>query len=296
MSAEPLNGPAMPSRADMGAPQASPLVRVALLECDNDQQDWYFRQILEGLDAAAMTEGIAIELLGKHSSSPQVLTRRLERNRPDVMVVVAASSRQALAVGEAVFRNIPCLLAGPRLRDFGLPTVCEDGRLGVIQTLHHLVEHGHRRIGLVNRPDSNWWEFDCLQGYHSGLRTLGIEPDERLVYWAMGEEYGGEGETGSLAEWRRRERPTALILTHPGLLQPLDDLLKSDRLQIPRDLSVVVFGQGGDHHLTTMELPLREMGLALARMARQTVMGKKTAPLTLLPCRFVAGDSVRRLA
>lgn len=261
--------------------------------------DWYSQGVLAGVDESAIEQGVSIELIGSHTVDVSILTQRLAQSRPDVLVVMPSTSRHAFMIGEAQRMGIPCLLTGTRMLDLELPTVCEDGVQGAAMAVKHLVEKGHRRIGLIQRPDSAPWVFKRREGYVQGHADCGIDLDERLVLWLAFDE--GQQNVERFQAYLDREKPSALVFGSAWHLRTLGPLVRAGKIRIPQDLSIVTFDQHYSDHLaylglrpTVVELPLREMGKRLARMARDIIENKPVPTATFLPCDLVEGDSVAR--
>jgi len=275
------------------------LVRLAVLVycMDGTTPNWYAQEILSGLDQMALEHGISVELLGNYTTEVAMLSRRLQQSRPDALVVMPATTRHAFWIAEAERMGIPCLLTGTRFIDLHLPTVCEDDIQGAALAVKHLAQKGHRRIGLLQRPDTDPWTFRRHEGYLQGLAQCGIEPDERLTCWLSDEI--NPANTTKLKIFLDKQKPTALLLTSAWLAHHLHVLIESAGLRIPQDLSLISFDQFFDEYQqslglrpTIIELPLRQFGHHLAAMARQIVERKTLAQVTSLPCTLVEGESV----
>lgn len=276
------------------------VVRLAVLVygMSGDMPDWYSQGVLAGLDEAAVDQAVSIELLGDHSSDVSILAQRLAQSQPDVLAVMPSTSKHVYAIAEARRIGIPCIVTGTRLHDLGLPAICEDGVQGAAAAVAHLAERGHRRIGFVHRPDTAQWVFARREGYIQGLKNAGIEHDERLVCW-MSSRFDPERWADELQEYLNRYQPTALLLSSGMLAVPIGVLQRRIGLKVPDDLSVVSFDQYYAYQqmhtglkFSTVELPLREMGRQLARMARDIAEKKELPPVTTLPCTVAEHQSV----
>ena len=282
-------------------PSARRVVRLAVLAFGmaGPMPDWYSRGVLEGIDAEAIDEGIAIELLSDRSNEVTLFSRRLQQSRPDVLAVLPATIKHALAVAEAQRLGIPCLVTGTRLIDLGVPTVYEDSRQAAAAAVAYLVARGHRRIGLLSRPDTAGYVFQRREGYVQGLRDAGLPIDENLVHWTSSV---GEDEQERVLAYVARQKPTAVLVNSTALNPVVGPLMRSGRLRVPEEVSLIAFDQAAaDQQLhlglraTTAALPLVEMGRTLARLARRIIDGQAADLHTPLPCTIVDGDTVRTI-
>ncbi len=275
------------------------MVRMAVLAyaMAGSVPDWYSREVIAGIDEVAGEEGIVIELMGVYTTAIAQLSQRLIQTRPDVLLVMPATSRHAFLIGEAQRLNIPCVLTGTRLLDLHLPTVYEDGEQGAALAVRHLAQAGHRRIGMLQRPDSAPWVFARRQGYVRGLIECGIPHDERLVCWLPDEDVERSAQT--LRAFLARQKPTALLLGSAWHVRTLGLLVKAGEVRIPQTLSVVSFDQTWAEYQiymglrpTIVELPLREMGKRTALIAKRLAAGEQVDEQLPVPCRIVEGESV----
>lgn len=279
-------------------PDSQRTVRLALLVhmLGDLVHDWYVAGLIAGIDEAAEETGVSLELLGHREGEAAAASRRLEQSKPDVLAFAAPAQRHALLFGEARRLGIPCIGTGTFMPSLGLPAVCEDGEDGSRRAVQMLIEKGHGRIGYVSPTFPLPWVFTRRKGYLSGLEQNGLEPDEGMVLWL--EDHLASDAVDRLQRYLDRRKPTALLLSSWVLMAPLSELIRSGKLVVPRDLSVISFDQHQSMPLwlgvkpTTVNMPLLEMGRHLAHMARNVAEGRPVEPMVTLPCPIVEGDSV----
>jgi DNA-binding LacI/PurR family transcriptional regulator len=291
----------MPLHAHLDATRAQVrrTVRLALVIhlLGDLSHDWYAGGVMRGIDSAAEECGLLLELLGDRDGDIKSISRRLMQSRPDVLAFAAPPLRRIAVLGEARRLDIPCIGTGTLLASIGVPTVCEDGHAAMKQAVRHLVERGHRKIGLAMGPFHLPWVFQRRQGYVDGLAECGIEPDEGLVLWLSGSDPAANADL--LRRYLDRRRPSALIFGSWAWAQAMAPLTRHGQLSIPRDLSIVTFDQQptvetwlGHVRPTVVSIPLAEMGRRLAFMARDLAAGNPVAPVTTLACALMPGESV----
>jgi DNA-binding LacI/PurR family transcriptional regulator len=263
------------------------------------RHDWYSGMILHGIDEASVDDAITVEFLGDHHAQPGALARRLVHSRPDVFACIGPPLAHTSVIGEAGRSNIPCILAGIRTPEVGLPNIFEDSAAASAAAIKHLAEAGHSRIGFVHVASAGWWTFDRHEGYLRGLTECGVEPDEGLVLWLPAEPTP-EG-LGAFQRYLARQKPTAVLFGCCWATAYLQQPVAAGKLRVPDDLSVVTFDQHpevkrwlGGVRPATIELPLRQIGRTVAAMARQLVEGQDVPAETALPCVFSPGETIRR--
>lgn len=279
---------------------AGDTIRLAVvLPLEDVGGNWHSHGLLAGLDGVAGERaGLIVEMLGYGEGRALWFAERLKLSRPDVVAFLKPMVASGPLVGVAQQAGIPCLLTGMRLLALGLPTVHEDSRGGMELAVRHLFERGHRRIGLLLPSEPVAWVFQRRRGYEAALAARSVEPDPRLVHW-LNETFDPNDLPG-LRQFLERERPTALISVSNQCIPPLGQMIRAGELRIPQDLSLVTFDQDYANYAallaglrpTAVELPLAEMGRAVAQLALRLAAGEVVEPVTTLPCRLAEGDSV----
>ncbi|HEV7299187.1 MAG TPA: substrate-binding domain-containing protein [Tepidisphaeraceae bacterium] len=289
-------------REDRGGERQLVRLAVLIFAIGDLAHDWYTPPVLEGMDEAAEQHGVRVELLGNRDRDVDALSRRLSQSPPDVLACLSAEPKQAFVIRDAQKLGVKCLLAGTPHVSLGLPAVCEDNRHGMTLAVRHLVEHGHRRIGLVVQRQVERWTFDRHEAYFDAMRAAGLEVDESLVHWmpAATTPATANDAIAALRQYLRRARPTALVPTSFVPMFCVDQLVRAGELRVPEDVSVVSFEQRlpGTEWLsglpvTTVQLPLRAMGRQLAHMARLAAEDRPVAGEAYLPCGLQVGGTVR---
>ncbi len=173
------------------------------------------------------------------------------------------------------------------LRACGFPFVVVDPRapmprdIAAVSAAHfagarsisrHLVDLGHRRIGVMAGPH-NWLASDArLAGHAAALANVGVLPDPALVRSGEPTTQFGYHAAGQLLDLA--QRPTALIGFNDKVAVGALAAAAQRGLRVPEDLSVVGFddidlAQATRPLLTTVRQPLQEMGrLAVSLLIR----------------------------
>lgn len=272
--------------------------------------DWYTPHILEGLDKGAETAGIVIELLGNRDRDINAISRRLERSRPDILACLAAEEVQALVIRDAQRLDIPCILSGTPHLQLGLPAVCEDNRQGMTLAVKHLLDKGHRRIGLLLQRRVEPWVFLRHEAFSDAMRAAGLDGSDTHVFWtplqtdaATLANRPNDPLIDQVEQFITSRKLTAIIVASNAPMTAINRLQQAGRIHIPRDLSVVMFEQNVSRgewlntaHPSYVRLPLKEMGERIASAALRLRRGEKFGTPELLPCTMIPGDTVRAVS
>jgi LacI family transcriptional regulator len=170
-------------------------------------------------------------------------------------------------------RGFPFVVVDPRApmpRDIAAVSAAHFAGARSIST--HLVELGHRRIGVMAGPH-NWLASDArLAGHASALANVGVLPDPALVRSGEPTTQYGYHAAGELLDLPAP--PTALIGFNDKVAVGALAAAAQRGLRVPQDLSVVGFddidlAQATRPLLTTVRQPLQEMGrLAVSLLIR----------------------------
>lgn len=293
-------GPRVAMQMDTRSPRESvsrPVVRLAVVIhlLGDLQHDWYSRGVISGIDAAAADLGVAIELLGDQAGDVKAVSRRLMLTRPDVLAFVAPTPRHLPLLGECQRLDIAAVGTGTYFGSLGVPSVQEDGEAASADAVQHLVNLGHRRIGLVLSPYATPWVFQRRQGFMNGLRAASLEADEGAVLWLEGSD---AEKTASLERFYERFSPTALVFGSYGGVRHLQPLVRAGRIRVPHDCSVIHFDQCPATEFwlegtkpSVIQIPVVEMGRTVAQLARDIADQRPVEQTVKLSCRIRIAES-----
>jgi DNA-binding LacI/PurR family transcriptional regulator len=165
------------------------------------------------------------------------LRRMLERKVDGVAIMT--SEMDAGLIKELSRRGVPLVFmdvgqVGPRMSH-----VLIDYAHGVRQTVDHVTELGHTRIAFISGPLELQSARTRRQAFLEGMRSHGLNPDQRLVREGTHTAEGGQHAMEGLL--RLAKRPTAVVCSNDwtaiGALHAID----AAGLRVPDDLSLVGF-------------------------------------------------------
>ncbi|MDR6866424.1 DNA-binding LacI/PurR family transcriptional regulator [Microbacterium resistens] len=194
-------------------------------------------------------------------------------NRVDGLIVQGGHAEFGQRIAD-IARVLPTVVvnAPPRAEQDRVSSVAPDEPAATRMLTEHLLSLGHTRIGLVSGPRDSMTGRLREEGIVSALGAVGLElrPEDRVhADWSAN---GGRAGFIELASrWRAgTERPTALIAGNSLIGIGVLGAAARQGLSIPQDVSVAaVHDTWINEHLvpslTTVSLPLREMGVVAVR-------------------------------
>ena len=266
----------------------------------HDITDPYFSEVVRGVEDAATQGGyMTIVCSSDRDAARQNAYVRLLRSMRAGAVIFAGSGIDDGAQNAELDRHVR------RIRDNGsavvhlsphaggAPEVGVDNVAGIAAMVGELVRLGHRQIAFLAGPSALFVARERLAGYRRGLADAGIAPDERLVVTTDFDRTGGvQGVDALLA----RDVPFSAIccandLLALGALERLAEL----GIEVPGQVSVAGFDDISIAALTaprlsTVRLPLREMGRRGFESAVRILAGDRVVP-QVLPTEVILRDS-----
>jgi DNA-binding LacI/PurR family transcriptional regulator len=157
----------------------------------------------------------------------------------------------------------------------------------------HLLELGHRRIAFFAGPPVAPSAQERLEGYRRALRGANIEIDDRLIFSAGATIE--EGEKAALQMLNESPGATAVQAANDLVAIGAATVFLGQGLQIPRDLSLVGFGNVlvSEHFrvpLTTIRQPKFRLGAAAMELMLKLLRGEPAATKRL-PAEIIVRQS-----
>jgi DNA-binding LacI/PurR family transcriptional regulator len=253
----------------------------------------FFADVIDGIDMTATDAGYR-SILTTGNRVPErerLAVGTLLEMRVDGLILVSPSFHKDFAIEAA--QSVPTVLIGKATRAPTVDSVTNDDRQGAAMVVDHLVELGHRRIahidggiGAGSKPRRT--------GYQRAMRRHGMETEIQSVQGGFTAEEGSAGMRCLLANG---SRPTAVFVANDLAAIGVLEVLRSEGLSVPGDISVVGYdntAMAASHRigLTTIDQPRHDMGrmaagLILARIDQDST----TASHVILAPKLVVRES-----
>jgi LacI family xylobiose transport system transcriptional regulator len=237
-------------------------------------------EVIRGVENVARQEKLSVvlsESAERHSPGQSWVDGVLAR-RPSGVVLVLSDLDPAQRA-QLASRDIPFVVLDPAGDPAdGVPAVGTNNWHGALNATRHLIDLGHRRIGMIGGPSRMLCSRARLDGYRAALETAGILVDPKLV--REGDFHHEAGYSAGLDLLSRPDRPTAIFAGNDLQALGLYEAARELGLGIPDDLSVVGFddlpmARWVGPPLTTVRQPLVAMAETAARLALQLGRGER---------------------
>lgn len=241
----------------------------------------FYVEVLRGIEAAlAETDyALVIRTIERPAARERAFDALAQPGRADGIIVVSLTPDADLLQRLAAAR-MPAVLVDVAHPDF--PSVRVDHAGAAAESTRYLLGLGHRRIALVEQrgehvsPDL---AAERRRGYREALVAAGEYP--RPEYEVSADPGPEGGEAASDALLRLSEPPTAFLMGSDTQAVGVLQAVRGQGGRIPRDLSVVGYGDIEMSRyvgLTTMRVPVRELGRRGGEMLLATLAGPPTTP------------------
>lgn len=260
-------------------------------------------EIVRGAETAARESeaSVVISVLHTHAGPGRDWLERIASRRTDGVVVVASRLSSGLQ-NQLSARSMPFVVVDPEGEPAGgVASVGATNWHGGLAATRHLLELGHRRIGMIGGPADMLCSRARIDGYRAALETAGVTVEPGLIRY--GSFLADAGHDHGHALLSLPDRPTAIFAGSDMQAFGVFEAARQRGLRVPEDLSVVGFddlplAQSAWPPLTTVRQPLQDMAelatrmvLAMGRgehpearrveLATDLVVRESTAPITL---------------
>jgi DNA-binding LacI/PurR family transcriptional regulator len=258
----------------------------------------FFSQVLSGIEHVSVKAGYSILIASATSKTadrhfPFNLTRA---RRIDGMLIIN-ENRKIRNLDALKQEGVPFVLVNRYLDDPSAPCVAPDDIGGGRMATEHLLQLGHRRIGIVTGSPRVAATTDRLAGYRQALQAFNVPFDPHLVEAGL---FQQGIETGTRCGERLlslANRPTAIFALSDELAMGVIQAARARGLRLPEDLAVVgydnvTFSAHLNPPLTTVAQNPYAIGSTACRMLVDMLEGRRPEKANvLIPVRLIARDS-----
>lgn len=243
--------------------------------------DWAM-EIIQGVEAVTAPAKVAVvlsHLEGKYRPPEDWADGVIARRPLGVLLVVSTLTEAQQS--QLARQRIPVVVVDTESSTTAsVPTVGSNNWNGGLMAARHLIELGHRRMGVIGGPQDMLCSQARLAGFRLGHDEAGLELDPELVRY--GNFYLEAGYRHGTALLDRPDRPTAIFAGSD--MQAMGVLRAARRLglDVPGDLSLIGYDNlplsaWTDPALTTVNQPLRDMAGTATRMLLDLARGIEPA-------------------
>ncbi|AJI94532.1 bacterial regulatory s, lacI family protein [Yersinia ruckeri] len=236
-----------------------------------DVSDPFFGAMVKAVEQVAYATGNFL-LIGNGYHDVEKERQAIEqliRHRCAALVVHAKKLPDEELV--SLMKQIPgMVLINRTLPGYETRCVALDDRYGAWLATRHLIQQGHKHIGVICSNHQISDATDRLQGYLEALKEHDILIDEKLIAYASPDEIGGEHAMTELLG--RGKQITAITCYNDSMAAGALSVLSDNSIDVPQEISLIGFddvliSRYLRPRLTTIRYPVVAMATQAAELA-----------------------------
>jgi LacI family transcriptional regulator len=239
---------------------ASKTIGVAISALTNH----YFSETVRAIEAECARNELMMFFVDTHDDPEQELrvVQSLHQRQVDGIVLAPTPDRQMRTIKYLRANNIPAVLVD-RSMPADLDQVSVENKRSSMQLVLHLIEHGHRRIGLVSGAPGLSTTEERIAGYRAALKKSSLPFDESLICCGQSSLEPARLATQQLLGLR--SPPTAIMEGNNLMTIGAMHALRDARIEVPGRIALVGFDDfdWADYfnpRLTVVAQPLEDLG------------------------------------
>ncbi|HLO31938.1 MAG TPA: LacI family DNA-binding transcriptional regulator [Anaerolineales bacterium] len=252
---------------------------IGLVLCQSPEQiftDAFLPQVILGVEHAAVQQGFHVLLKPVNPTDTGGYARLITENHVDG-ILLSGPRQDDIALMKLHRQHVPILLMG-QLPDTDIPFVDVNATAGAELAVTHLIERGHRRIGIItNAPLDYTSAQQRRDGYLQALKKSKLPIKKALI--KEGNYTPASGFEAMKALLQLTPRLTAVFVASDVVALGAMLAIKEAGLRIPKDMAVIGFddiplAEYYDPPLTTIRLPAFGLGWAGGERLIRLIQGE----------------------
>lgn len=251
----------------------------------------FFAVVLRGIDRQAAAGGYHVLTAFSRGEKDELeqVDRFLRERRVDALILMNISLPPSY-VKQLQKSDLPVILLDRPVRGRRLHSISLDNIQGARDSVLHLARaHRVRRLGVITGPLDNYDSQQRLKGCRAAAAACGItlRPD-----WMACGDFSEDGGYRVMQSWLKRKGalPQAVMALNDAMAIGAWQALREHGRNVPDDVRLTGFDDNQMARfldLTTVHVPMRELGEAAARAAVASIKGDPAARRHVLPTRLV---------
>ncbi|HEU5347659.1 MAG TPA: LacI family DNA-binding transcriptional regulator [Ktedonobacterales bacterium] len=242
----------------------------------------FFAILFRGIEDALAASGYSVIMANTDDEIPrEQRTIAMLRGRQVDGLLVATARREDPTIEALRAAGFPFVMVNRHTDPIPENAVVPDDYGGAVAAVEHLVALGHRRIAHIAGSGEMSTGYTRRRGYLDAVQRHGLPVDPDLVVSGSFRELGGYEAMQKLLALA--QPPTAIFAVNDLAAVGAMRVIGEAGLTVPGDISVVGFNDlsaviGTTRLLTTLRVPLHDMGRAAAERLLAKITGETVSP------------------
>lgn len=206
-----------------------------------DISEDFFSYVIKGIDHVLVENGYSIILCdtGEKAEREELYLNLLIEKQVDGLILATVSKNHTL-IQNIMNRGTPVIFIDnlPKLKS-GYDSVIIDNAKASYMAVEHLIELGHRNIGIIAGKQDETTGYERLAGYKKALQENNFNIDENLIAIGDFKEKSGYDNMKMLLE--KNSSMSAVYVTSSKMTYGAIKAIKEKGLRIPEDIALIGF-------------------------------------------------------
>ncbi|HEV7196590.1 MAG TPA: LacI family DNA-binding transcriptional regulator [Pedococcus sp.] len=200
----------------------------------------YFGELIQGVESEASRAGFALLLCDTHDDAQReaAAVAMLQAHNVEAIVIAPTQGWQSATL-PLLRRHVTPFVLVDRMSEVRCDQVGTENEAVSVALVEHLLELGHRRIGMLTGLEGLSTTHERWRGYVRAHEIMDVPVDARLAVPAHSTVGGGRA--GTAAMIRMGEPPTAIFSGNNAMTIGALLALKQGRRRVPEDIALVTF-------------------------------------------------------
>lgn len=248
----------------------------------SDIQNPFNASLVEGIESVLQTDEYLL-LLGNSSDNPQREQQKLNTFLSEDVtgVIFVCTNENASYFRKFQEKGISLVAVDRKPPDLTVDSVQVANADASYRAASHLLQEGHRRVGLVAGPLTISTAIERCEGYKHALVSAGLPIDPELIQVGNFRQAGGYEAMGALLDLPKP--PSAVLVSNNLMTLGALQMIHERSLNIPDEIALIGFDDmpwatSLRPPLTVIAQPVFEMGAVAARQLLARI-DKPNAPI-----------------
>lgn len=264
----------------------------------------YFMDIARGVEEVVSRYGYTLTFCSTDEDAKKEikLLKALNDKRVDY-VILASSQKDSSPLLKLMDQGLKIIMVDTILPCLDVDFVVEDNHRASYQLMDYALSLGHKRVGIVNGIMAISTARDRYEGFKEALKDHGLKDNE--AYSVYGGYYRDIAyrNVKTMLEENAEEPPTLLYATNNQMTEGAMIAIKEMGLSVPKDISIVSFGditlaELVEPRLTIIEQDSKAIGIKAGEILMErleTSKEQKAYKTYVIPSKCLIRDSVKPL-
>jgi LacI family transcriptional regulator len=251
-----------------------------------DSSNPFFAEVGQAIETFAYESGFSVILgntYGELDKEDHYITV-LQNKQVDGIIFLAAGDRTS-SIRKLLEQHFPVVLVDRDLENIQIDAVMLNNQNGGYLVTKHLINLGHKRIGIITGPSNLTPSAQRITGYCEALQEAGVDCEGSLI--VKGDFHPNSGYKAAIELLNLKNTPTAIFAFNDLMAMGVIRAASEKDLRVPDDLAIVGFddielASYTIPPLTTLAQPIKDFGRIAVELLTEQIEQTNTGPRRIM--------------